>query len=265
MTFNLNYVGFYSEGQPNDKALNLSQNIPIVMEKIQNSFDNIIFYTPKKLRDMGLRQYVKEYRSKGCANKNPGLEKIGFCAWRPKILLLELEKMNDGDILVYKDTNILKYTNLYDGFENVDVMKNKFENILNVCGFDFFVPRWDNKLKTLQCCKHRVLRELGNDDRFVYEFPLLGSFFILIKKSHYSIELIEEWLRACENEKWIMGDYEKNHEGFCWYTPEQALLCVIIAKWVKRGKLPKTYPNLIISRDIDNQQIPTNYEYLQYL
>ena len=86
---------------------------------------------------MKLDNYIKEYKHKGLVSRNPGLYKIGFCAWRPKIILLELEKMQDGDILIYRDCNILKYPIL----GNYNNIKNKAIEILEKINFDFFIPR----------------------------------------------------------------------------------------------------------------------------
>jgi hypothetical protein len=85
----INLVAFYSEGHPNDNGLNLSKNKELVLQQIKH-FNNISFYTPKILKNMGMGEYVKEYENSGLVSMNPGMSKIGFCAWRPKILLLEL-------------------------------------------------------------------------------------------------------------------------------------------------------------------------------
>ena len=85
----INLVTFYSEGPPNDNGLNLSINKDIILQQKEH-FNNISVYTPKILKNLGLNKYVKEYKNSGLVRKNKGMSKIGFCAWRPKILLLEL-------------------------------------------------------------------------------------------------------------------------------------------------------------------------------
>ena len=65
---------------------------------------------------------------------NKNLQYIGFCAWRPLILLLELEKINDGDLLVYRDSNYGKYKEL----ENYDNLYEKCIKYLYLIVFDSF-------------------------------------------------------------------------------------------------------------------------------
>ena len=74
-----NLVFFFSEGDPNDKGLNLSHNKDKLFEIAGEHFDNISWYTPKKLKDMGYDYYVKE-RERGHVTKNRGMNNIGNCA-----------------------------------------------------------------------------------------------------------------------------------------------------------------------------------------
>ena len=260
------FVGFYSEGSPHDNGYNLNHCKNELTLLIEKYFDQVNFYCPRVLKEMGYEKYVKEYPDYGCVTGNPRLNFIGFCAWRPLILLLELEKLNDGDILIYRDSNISKYPELAYGY---DVIKEQMELYLRLCQFDFFVFRENDEFALKRHCKTKVIRELGNDDRFVYEFPLIMSGNIIVRKSKISIELITEWLHACEKEEWITGGFNDNpHPEFRWFTPEQGILGVIIAKWVKEGRhgIPINYPGVLCaSRDIRVNKIPENYEYLRLI
>lgn len=262
-----NLVCFMSEGPPNDNGLNLSANRNILLRNTSNHFDNIEIYTPKILRDMGLGQYVKEHEKLGLVHRNPGMNKIGFCAWRPKIMLLELEKMNDGDILIYRDSNIKKSgpLGIYDD------IKNRALDILKEIDFDFFVPRESKSVSLKQHTKNNVIKELGEDHPFVYDFPnLYSGLLVIIKKSKVSMELLHEWENACLNDEWIDGNiYTKHHAGFKWSCPEQSILGVIIANWVRKRKhnIPLKYPLI----GFENRNIckkffydeETDYEYLK--
>lgn len=236
----INLVTFYSEGPPNDNALNLSINKNEVLKQ-KKHFDNISIYTPKILRQMGLGKYVKEYDdSKLVPNK--GMSKIGFCAWRPKILLLELEKMNDGDIVIYRDMNIKKYPVL--GI--CDNIREKARILLDIVNFDFFVPRENEILQLKQLTKTNVIRELGDNHPFTYNFPnVFAGLFTIVRKSKVSIQLLKEWEIACLKDEWINGEkYGELHPSFMWSCPEQSILGVIIANWIRKRKynIPKYYP-----------------------
>ena len=261
-----NLVFFYSEGYPNDNALDLSENKQLVINAAKDNVDEISYYTPKILREGGWGKYVKEYESTGLVSANKGMSKIGFCAWRPLILLLELEKMNDGDILIYRDSNIKKYPKLAD-YKGIKYIADQ---CLSLCGFDFFVPHHDITLKNRQLTKTNVIRELGENELFSYEYPALMAGFIVIRKSAISKELLEEWLLACENDEWINGEqYGELDTEFHHFTPEQGILSVIIANWIRRNKynIPIVYPLISIrsGRNINIINFRGDYSYLSIL
>ena len=261
----VNLVIFHSEGEPYDKGLNITEAKNIIKEIAKEHVDNIIIYTPRILRKMNYNYYVSENKNKGCY-RNPGGKDVGFLAWKPLICLLELEKMNDGDILVYRDCNCIKYPILKE-YEN---FRENVKMFLNHCNFDFFISREDNKMKLRNFCKTSVIRELGENHPFVYEFPLLfGGLILIFKKTDISLKFLQEWLKACENKDWINGQvHGKLDRKFKWHTAEQAILGVIIANWVRKRKydIPVNYPNLMFSyRNLNKQVIPTNYKYLELL
>ena len=259
---------FFSEGSPNDKGLSLTHNKDLLITKAQKHFDKITYYTPSILRNMGYDSYIKE-REPGLVSRNRGMSNIGNSAWRPLILLLELEKMNDGDILLYRDCNISKYPILGE-YDNI---KDIMEHCLNITKFDFFIPRETisgNDFVLKYYCKTNIIRELGENHPFIYEFPLCFSGLLTIcRKSHISIELLQEWKTACEKEEWIDGkQYGELYNEFRWSTPEQSILCVIIANWIRKRKhnIPFHYPKItFINRNINQCKIIRDYEYLKYL
>lgn len=259
----INLVTFYSEGPPNDNGLNLSSNRDRILEK-KIHFNNISMYTPKILKNLGYNKYVKEYEDSGLnRSHNPGMHKIGNCAWRPKILLLELEKMNEGDIIIYRDMNIIKYPIL----DNYDGIRNLALRILDIVNFDFFVPRENSKLKNYT--KTNIIRELGDNHQFSYNFPGLCVNFLIIRKSNVSIELINEWKEGCLTERWIDPfQYGELDTTFLHSTPEQSILGIIIANWVRKRKhnIDIKYPKIgFMHRDIYQMFYYNDYDYLKLL
>ena len=263
-----NIVFFASEGIPHDRGYPIYNELVHFKEKLlkENSkINNIEIYTPRKLKSMGYDYHVKEYEDTGYVTMNKNLQYIGFCAWRPLIILLELEKMKDGDILVCRDSNIKKYKDLYN-YNNIFELSLHF---LEQCNFDFFIPRQSEDLKTINYCKKDVIVELGNDHPFFYEYRMHWNNFLVIRKSNISIELLQEWLLACENENWINGNCHRENikNTFRWLCPEQSILNVIIAKWIleKRNNIPKNYSPIICGRDFNNYSLATSYPHLRYI
>lgn len=260
-----NLVFFYTEGKDKDKCIDLSSVKPIIIKSAKDQFDNIAHYTPSTLKKYGYDEYVKEYERYGCVSRNPYANYMGFFAWKPLIMLLELEKMNDGDILVYRDSNIKKLSNL----NNYTNIKYIAEKCLNICGFDFFISRESENLSVKNHTKDNVINELGENHIFTSNFPLLIANFIIIRKSKISMILLNEWIKACTINSWINGDvYCKNNKSFRWYTPEQSILSVIISNWVRSNKynIPLNYPRIgFKDRNYHHIIHFKNYKYLESL
>lgn len=260
----INLVTFYSEGPPNDNGLNLSINKEFILQQ-KHHFDHIAIYTPTILRQLGLNNYVKEYQHTGLVTKNEGMSKIGFCAWKPKILLLELEKMSHGDILIYRDMNIQKYPIL----GNYNNIRNLALQILHIVQFDFFVPRENEKLQLKQFAKTNIIRELGEDHPFTYDFPNLICNLLIVRKSNVSMQLLKEWENACLQDTFINGEqYGKLHPRFMWSCPEQSILGIIIANWVRKEThgIPKHYPLIgFTNRNINNMFLFDKNQHYHYL
>jgi hypothetical protein len=97
-------VSFYTEGSPYDNCSDLSEAKNIMIDSTQGHIDgDIIFYTPRILKEMNYNYHVKEYPNLGLAHLNPGSNNMGFFAWKPLIILLELNKMNDGENIYIKE------------------------------------------------------------------------------------------------------------------------------------------------------------------
>lgn len=265
---NINLVSFLSEGPPNDNGLNIIGNFDLLLKSSFPYFNQITIYTPKILRDLGYAKYVMEYKNTGLVTKNNGLSKIGFAAWKPKIILLELDKMNLGDILIYRDGNIKKYPVLknYSGIRDIAI------NILKYINFDFFIPREDKCSCLKNYAKTNLIRELGDDHPFSYNFPNLICNFLIIRKSDISVKLIKEWDESCLNQEWINGlKYGALHPKFRWSCPEQSILGLIIANWIRKNQhgIPQKYPFVgFKQRDIYKliyYKLDDDYNYLKYL
>jgi hypothetical protein len=245
-----NLVLFHSEGPPHDKAYKLGRYINIILNSAKPNVDNVRTYTPRILRKMGYEEFVKEYPSCGLANRNSGINNIGFCAWKPLILKLELDKVNDGDVVVYRDCNCRKYGELAN-YNNFRELCLKF---LELCGTDFFMPIQNNKYKLRQFVKTNVIKDLAINYEYSLDFPLTLAGLIIIKKSEFSTQILEEWLEKCKIPEYINGEqYGDLDPQFKWYTPEQGILGVIISNYVYKNIIP--IPKIITIRDLNKHSI----------
>lgn len=261
---NFNLVCFYSEGPPLDDASPLSDCKYKVLNYANGYFDNIQFYTPSILKSMSFGESVKP-RPPGCVPTGTW-PAIGNCAWKPLIMLLEMEKMEEGDVLLYRDCNVNHRKTLRD----YDDIKNHSFDLLDLCGFDFFIGAelyGDKEFSPLKrFCKPNIIKELAKNQKFSKEFPMCIVDFLVAKKSKASVQLLNEWKEACSNERWIDGEtYDEDTEEMSVFFPEQSILNVIISNWIvdRKFDIPVEYPGIgVLKRNIKNVFKIENKSYL---
>ena len=265
----MHFCSFYTEGPPNDECNNFTEIADKIKENAEGHFDSITFYTPKKLRDLGYSRYLKEYPKTILTYKWSPFEKIGLSSFRPAMFLHSLSQMKDGEILFHRDINWKKYPH-YSNFDNIE---ETIKGILTECQFDFFVgshgPICDRPPLIKERCKTNVLRELGENHPFSYEFTQVHACFFIMRKSSTTIELLKDWQSAMENHEWLDGYiYGPLHPEFQEHCFDQSLLSVVIANWVRKRKenIPLQYPQFGFRFGDFNQKFYVkNFEYLKYL
>lgn len=265
---NHNFVFFYSEGPPKDDGAQLSYCKDKIIETNKAYYDNISFYTPSILKKIGYKESVKKHKVTSINKIYKPMCNIGLSAWKPLILLLELEKMNEGDILLYRDADYKKQPSILSDNTNIISILHK---CLRSCKFDLFIPREIPKIKTGEYTKPIVIRDIANDSAFAKNFPLLICNFVLVRKSKISIELLKEWWHYCKIDKYINGEtYNVTNKVFLnkWHTNEQSIINTIIANWIEQKKygIPKKYPTIGFKWRNPNRIVKLkNYNYLKLL
>lgn len=258
-------VLFYTQGIPHDNCLDLSQSCQKMIELYNSEFDEIILYTPSILKKMGMGLYVEETNFIGCVTGNEKFNKMGFAAWKPLIIKLELEKMKSPeDIIVYHDVNCEKYP-VYKQFKT---FKKTVYKLLEICKYPFFISQ-EHSNPLYKWCKTHVIKELGENHMFNYNFSTLCVNFMIFKNSPISFELLHEWEKGCLNRQWIDGEtYTENMLLFVHHCPEQGILNNIIANWLrtKKNNIYLHYPFVyFVKRRIDDYRYITDYSYLNYI
>jgi hypothetical protein len=271
MNKNINFVSFYTEGPPKDEGSDYTDRLPIIQKNAQGHFNKIILHTPTTLRNLGYGKYLGEYTDTPMI-RFKSILKIGLSGFRPAMFLHELDKMNDGDILFHRDIDYKKYP----PYENFDGIEEFIQKCLDICQFDFFIPHHYTKVNDCDATcrltfltKTNIIRELGENHPFTYNFPMLNAYMFIMRKSPVTIQLLTEWKEAMENREWMDGEtYGEMHPEFIYTTLDQSVLSVIIANWVRKGKynIPKKYPFISLeNRDHHKIVYYSDYEYLKYL
>ena len=114
---------------------NFSQDRIIFEAKRMNIFDNITFYTEKDFDEEFMNRCGKEFN-----NFKRG---YGYWSWKPYIIKKELEKVNDGDIVVYADCGCMfQRKNRRTLIEWIDIVKNSESGVLSPCFGPYIEHDW---------------------------------------------------------------------------------------------------------------------------
>ncbi|WP_180380878.1 hypothetical protein [Campylobacter lanienae] len=149
---------------------------------------------------------------------------FGYWCWKPKVILMTLEQMNDNDILLFVDIgcefNYSKANDMTQMLKQVD--KNEFMGVLH------------NALnKNYQ--KGDTLKHFGltNDENFLNSKQVLGG-LLFMKKNKKTLSIINEWMDIFYNNFNFVDDtpslYE-NHKDFIRNLHDQSVLNAIMYKY----------------------------------
>lgn len=152
-----------------------------------------------------------------------GSRGAGYWLWKPLIILQELLRAEEGDLLVYMDAdseimdNIAPLLALLDGQDIVGFVSGETE-------------RNGTKTDALVMLNATELR----DTRQLY------AGLILLRRSWQSVGFVSQWLTYCQDRR-LMTDIDntllpyvlpgQDQPGFIWHRNDQALFSLLYKKW----------------------------------
>lgn len=231
-------VTFYSQGE--NGSLDISDAERLFRESVIEHVDVYKSYSYSDLLETN-PVMVKDFKTEFI--HNPGSSTTGFFRWKPHIILETLEKMQDGDILMYRDCNVKKYPQYLKGVASI---RELCRFVLHVNNTDIYVPIEGFGLQ----CKHHIKKELfewsGVPDAFEkWGCKLsINASLIVARKSEASLRIVREWMDACLQDDLLSPVHNKNIQdpAFRWSPGDQPLLNIIILKHIEQGLLPRGFP-----------------------
>ena len=216
---------FFSRGNPSDGGLNLQKEADDFIQLVGPHFDETVAYSPEMLRDSGLEWTVRD-----C----DGMWSIGYFAWKPAILLLEMEKSNAGDIIWYNDCNLTKYPG-YAKFKWKHA-RRRAQKMLNDCGFDVFIAEQCGSLNNNDYSNASTNQYHGNG-----WCPLLRCNVVIVRCSPQAKSFCRKWLDLCRKKELLIPDGTARK----WTCPDQSIACALICAMKHTGEIPPHYPGYI--------------------
>jgi hypothetical protein len=96
-----------------------------------------------------------------------------------------------------------------------------------------------------QHCKKEVFVKLEANHEFFWNYSLLNANRIILKKTELTTQLINEWYELCCDTDLLLPETEVESD-LRWHTHDQALLNILIRKYIFENKLPKHYPGFYL-------------------
>lgn len=195
---------------------------------IKYGVDEVISYTEDDL--LKTEFYLKH---KQILDRKRG---AGYWLWKPYFILKTLERIEDGDILIYADSGIKIVSDLKP---LIDICKNK-KDIVSFNDIDYI-----NKVWTKRDCF--VLMDC--DSERYWNARHRTAAFHLHMKSKGNIYFIKEWLRYCSYED-VLTDKSNsrgdNLDGFIEHRHDQSIFSLLTVKYDKEMfRNPSQYGNYL--------------------
>ncbi|MDC3404781.1 hypothetical protein OAY26_03640, partial [Acidimicrobiia bacterium] len=195
-----------------DNNFRLQKKHLLTLAKKSGYFDTCLAYSPKELNNNFLNKYEEILKNKKGA---------GFWIWKHQIIKQQLEKVNDGDIVVYSDAG--SSLNLNAG--------NKFDEYIDILSHSKYSTL---RFKNDQIEKYWTSKEIfnyfglypesteGNSQQY-----LAGH--IIVKKSESLREQLNEVDKLLDKDMYLITDkYSGNQiEGYRSNRHDQSILSIL--------------------------------------
>lgn len=185
------------------------------------------------------RTFDNEYWNKYHTFYEQNPRGFGYWIWKPYIIRRELERMNDGDVLVYLDAGCIINKN---GKENYHRYVNILQNQCDIVCFEHTncYEKQYNKIDFLD------YMGLSSSQDFLESRQMIAT-IILIKKTQKTCSLINDWFEVMHKKPHIIDDTPSSKpelESFKEHRHDQSVFSALCYKYGIKG-LPQyeVYPN----------------------
>lgn len=143
----------------------------------------------------------------------------GYWLWKPYIILNNLNRLSDGDILIYTDAG-------------VEII-NDLKHIIDRMDSDIFL--FGNNYKHLDWCKMHVMESIMPDWPFTFneDYRQVQASAIIIRNSESAKDFVGKWLKLCQVDGFIddSPSLSLNYHTFQEHRHDQAILTALQIKY----------------------------------
>ena len=225
-----------------NKGVHIQNQSNLTMSaSMYQAFDVIIPYQPRHIEPAYFELH------KNILSQNRG---GGYWLWKPYFILKTLKMMAENDILLYIDSSAVFRDKIYDLLELA-----KEKNII-------LFPNFHSNRGMV---KKIVIDKIANGDELYLDKVQLDGSIILLRNTAKTRELVEEWLKLCEDPELLTDLPSKNeYPDFKDHRHDQAILSILYHKNPQSYFLYDNYPArmeaaIITRRKNQCSMIPITY------
>ncbi len=212
----------------------------------RGGFDKVYSFGPKDI-DEQFREKNKDILSHQRGN--------GYWLWKPYFILRILHTLGNNDYLFYADSGTRFYKSITPLIERMESWQQAilFSSAGGNPRLTAIVEHQKNRYRT----KRDTFILMGLDTPKYTDSRQHMAGYILLKKTPFAIQVIEEWLRYAQDPRVItdmpnqMG--KMNYEGWMFHRYDQSILSLLMEKY-----------NIRSSPDLANELITTEVNWLTY-
>jgi hypothetical protein len=166
-----------------------------------------------------------------------GTRGYGYWCWKPQIILQELKKLSDGDMLLYVDAGCHLNPNGRDRLlEYFEALRNASSGIIAFQAKKPVKPLiYDGRqlfdYPNYMWTKGDLLDYFGvRDDEEILNSQTIGAGIILVKKCDKSIEILKKWMEVYSYDFRLIDDSpsrSQNPVGFVEHRHDQAIFSIL--------------------------------------
>lgn len=210
---NINFITFANTDS------NFSQERIIFEAKRMDIFNDITFYTEK--------DFDEEFMNR-CGKEFPNFRRgYGYWSWKPYIIKKELEKVNDGDVVVYADSGCMfKRKNRKVLKEWINIVKNSESGILSPCFGPYIEHDW-----TRGDLYDYINKTYNKDNVDIFDKAIqCGCGISLYMKNEKCVDFVNQWYDVMTNHFHLCTDEPSslpNHPNFHEHRHDQSVFSML--------------------------------------
>lgn len=234
---------FYTEGPEIDGGYDLRGTANSIKDRLSPFFKEVFSFNKTTLKEIpGSEPFCNSFEEE--LDQNPNANRIGYFDFKAFLINHILEKIPEGSILIYHDSNFERNPQYWE--TDWDNIKNICERLLQENQSDVFVQIERPGLLVKNHVKAYVIDKLFPDpqeNHLVRNSNLLNAARIILRNSQYSRSLMKEYENLCLDKSHLQKNPNPNPDPeFSWSCGDQDVLNCLIYREIFKKNLRSNFP-----------------------